>query len=97
MNPGEALCPASEKEQLEREEESWARPGVGFSLQPHYWDLTPEEAGEGQLSPTQRLKDTEAVKLTLLMLVPPPTLAHCKQGQHKERGKSGSTSFQGEQ
>lgn len=70
---------------------------MGFSLQPQYWDLTPEEAGEGQLSPTQRLKDTEAVKLTLLMLVPPPTLAHCKQGQHKERGKSGSTSFQGEQ
>ena len=70
---------------------------MGFSLQPHSWDLTPEEAGEGQLSPTQRLKDTEAVKLTLLMLVPPPTLACCKQGQHKQRGKSGSTGFQGEQ
>ena len=38
MNPREALCPASEKEQLEREEESWARPCSG-----------PQTEGPGQL------------------------------------------------
>lgn len=42
---------------------------MGFSLQPHSWDLTLREAEEGQLSPTQLLKDAEAVRLTLLMLV----------------------------
>lgn len=45
---------------------------MGFSLQPHSWDLTLREAEEGQLSPTQLLKDAEAVRLTLLMLVHRP-------------------------
>lgn len=43
---------------------------MGFSLQPH-WDLTLWKAEQGQLSPTQLLKDTEAVRLTLNAGTPP--------------------------
>lgn len=42
MNPREALCPASEKEQPEREEESWARPCSGV------W--SPAALGHAQLA-----------------------------------------------
>ena len=36
MSPGEALCPASEKEQPEREEESWTRPCCMSGAQQHW-------------------------------------------------------------
>lgn len=56
---------------------------MGFSLQPH-WDLTLQEAEQGQLSPTQLLKDAEAVRRTLLMLV------------HRPHGQAGPTQGKGQ-